>query len=154
MMWHHSDLEEKDTPGSNVNQPEIGNHTQNTQYCRHVYSDLEKSPWQHKSFVFTQVFVMLCRSHKKFLTFRQISHHTNHKLLCYWASTHLLRQHRKLLTQRFLVWLKPRRITMATQPLGSTQINHVSMAGRVTFNSTQAGFCSTLLISQRKLRQS
>lgn len=74
----------------------------NLQYCTDVYSDLEKLLWQHKSLIFTQVFILFCRSHRKLLTFRHISHHTNHKLLCYWASTHLLRPHRKLLTQRFL----------------------------------------------------
>lgn len=92
----------KNTACSNMNQPEGGAHRHMKTLTTNVYSDLEKSPWQHKSFIFTQVFITLCRLHRNFLTFREISPHTNHKLLHQCASTHLLRPRRKLLTLRFL----------------------------------------------------
>jgi hypothetical protein len=99
---------------------------------------MEKLPWQHKSFIFSRVFVSICNhrklcfNHRKLLTFRQISRHTNHKLLRHCASTGLLRPHRKLLTLKI-----PQRSTSLEElpwqhkPPGSTQIHHLRTAGSV-----------------------
>ena len=124
---------EKNTTCSNKNKPEGGTHRHMKTLSTNVYSDLEKSPWQHKSFIFTQVFITLCRSHRKFLTFREISLHTNHKFLCHWTSTHLLRPHRKLLTLRQIPQQGSNLDELPWQHKtpSSTEINHLSMSGRV-----------------------
>ena len=81
-VWYHSDMEEQYSACSNKNEPNGGTHiNMATQYCTDVYSDLEILPWQHKPFIFTQVFVILFRSHGKLLTFRQISCHIPHRVL-------------------------------------------------------------------------
>ena len=90
---------------------------------------------------------LLSRSHRKFLTLREIWHHTNH---C--TSTHLFRSHRKLLALRQIPQhgFKLRRITTPTQ---ATRF-HTNKSSQhswksSTFIFTQACFCSALQISEK-----
>ena len=88
---------------------------------------------------------LLSRSHRKFLTLREIWHHTNH---C--TSTHLFRSHRKLLALRQIPQhgFKPR-ITTATQ-VTRFHTNKPSQHGLKSYIClTQTCFCFTLYISQK-----
>lgn len=58
----------KNQPKGSNPQPKGDNRTQdNPSYCRDVYTQLKKLPWQQKSFIFTQIFLPLYRSHRKLL---------------------------------------------------------------------------------------
>lgn len=97
----------------------------------------------------SQVFILLYRSCIKFLKFRQIRHHTNHKLLCQCTGTHLLNHIENFWHSDSLALLKHRIITMATQVTMFHTNKPFQHGWKSYIYLTQTCFCFTLHIAQK-----